>query len=216
MSDVSTCISSRRGQLDGKSILFLSNRNVPLGSGNVWSMPAVENGIAQARPILTEQTLFRARPDVSIDGKRFIYSSTSGAADQFNHLYVLPVEGGAPYKMTFGDHDDFHPRWSPDGERIAYISNEGGLPSLVVMETYGGGKRRIALRSEELEDADGGCSIWRSSTKPAAMSPLACKASPLDGKVLCARLTRIRESACKGSTSSTRLATRFSGFPKDR
>ena len=61
-------------------------------------MPAVENGIAEARPILTEQTLFRARPDVSIDGKRFIYSSTSGAADQFNHLYVLPVEGGAPYK----------------------------------------------------------------------------------------------------------------------
>ena len=46
--------------------------------------------MAQARPILTEQTLFRARPDVSIDGKRFIYASTSGAADQFNHLYVLP------------------------------------------------------------------------------------------------------------------------------
>jgi dipeptidyl aminopeptidase/acylaminoacyl peptidase len=130
---------------DGKSILFLSNRDVPLGSGNIWIMPAVENGIAQARPVLTEQTLFRARPDVSIDGKRFIYSSTSGAADQFNHLYVLPVQGGAPYKMTFGDHDDFHPRWSPDGEHIAYISNEGGLPGLVVMETYGGGKRRIAV-----------------------------------------------------------------------
>ena len=47
--------------------------------------------------------------------------------------------------MTFGDHDDFHPRWSPDGERIAYISNEGGLPSLVVMETYGGKKRKIAV-----------------------------------------------------------------------
>jgi hypothetical protein len=48
--------------------------------------------------------------------------------------------------MTFGDHDDFHPRWSPDGERIAYISNEGGLPKLVIMETYGGGKRTLAIR----------------------------------------------------------------------
>ena len=38
-------------------------------------------------------------------------------------LYVLPVDGGAPYKLTFGEHDDFHPRWSPDGEQIAFISN---------------------------------------------------------------------------------------------
>jgi TolB protein len=131
---------------DGKSILFLCNRDVPLGSGNLWVMPAVENGIADARQILNEQSLYRARPDVSIDGRRFIYASTGGSADQFNHLYVLPIEGGAPYKMTFGDHDDFHPRWSPDGEHIAYISNEGGLPALIVMDTYGGKKRRIEVR----------------------------------------------------------------------
>ncbi len=130
---------------DGDEILFLSNRNVPLGSGDVWKMPATEKGILDARIVLNEQSLYRARPDVSIDGKRFLYSSTRGAADQFNHLYVLPVDGGAPYKMTFGDHDDFHPRWSPDGERIAFISNQGGLPHLVVMETYGGKKTRVDL-----------------------------------------------------------------------
>ena len=115
--------------------------------------------MSQAVPVLIEQSLFRARPDVSPDGKRFVYASTSGAGDQFNHLYVLPVDGGAPYKLTFGDHDDFHARWSPDGERIAYISNEGGLPKLVVMETYGGGKRTVNDTAEELEgsDAPGPC-----------------------------------------------------------
>ena len=132
---------------DGKALMVLSNRDVPLGSGNLWRVPAVEGGMSQAvsssRP---SKALFRARPDVSPDGKRFVYASTSGAADQFNHLYVLPVDGGAPYKLTFGDHDDFHPRWSPDGEHIAYISNEGGLPKLVVMETYGGGKRTVAIQ----------------------------------------------------------------------
>ena len=51
--------------------------------------------------MLTEQTLYRTRPDVSIDGKRFIYSSTRGAADQFINLYVQPVAGGEPYKLTF-------------------------------------------------------------------------------------------------------------------
>jgi Tol biopolymer transport system component len=130
---------------DGKEILFLSNRGVPLGSGFVWRMPAVQNGIADAKPVLTEQSLYRTRPDVSFDGKRFIYSSSGGASDQFNHLYVLPVSGGAPYKFTFGDHDDFHPRWSPDGERVAYISNQGGLPRLVVMDTYGGKKRVVSI-----------------------------------------------------------------------
>ncbi len=131
----------------GNEILFLSNRGIPLGSGDIWRMPAVADGIGQARSILNEQSLYRARPDVSVDGKRFIYSSSGGAADQFNHLYVLPVAGGSPYKMTFGDHDDFHPRWSPDGEHIAYISNEGGLPHLVVMETYGGKKTHVRLKS---------------------------------------------------------------------
>ena len=134
---------------DGKALLLLSNRGVPLGSGHVWRVPAEADGILKAAPVLTEQSLYRARPDVSPDGKRFIYASTGGAADQFNHLYVLPVGGGAPYKLTFGDHDDFHPRWSPDGERIAYISNQGGLPRLVVMETYGGRKRTIGIRPRQ-------------------------------------------------------------------
>lgn len=134
---------------DGTEILFLSNRGIPLGSGDIWKMPPVENGLGQATRVLAEQSLYRARPDVSIDGKRFIYSSTGGAADQFSHLYVLPVGGGSPYKMTFGDHDDFHPRWSPDGEHIAYISNEGGLPHVVVMETYGGKKTRVHVTARK-------------------------------------------------------------------
>jgi TolB protein len=130
---------------DGKELVFLSNRDVPLGSGDLWRMPAMKDGFAHARRILNEQTLYRTRPDISRDGKRLIYSSTSGAADQFDHLYVLPAGGGTPYKMSFGDYDDFHPRWSPDGEQIALISNEGGLPRLVVMEAYGGKKTRVAI-----------------------------------------------------------------------
>ena len=137
---------------DGKELLFLSNRGVPLGSGHVWRMPAERPGMGKAEPILKEQSLYRTRPHFSPDGKRFIYSSTGGAADQFNHLYVLPTTGGAPYKLTFGRYDHFHPRWSPDGERIAYIANQPlspsgpGLPRLWLMETYGGRKERVQPR----------------------------------------------------------------------
>ena len=130
---------------DGRELLLISNRGVPQGSGGIWRVPVEPGGMQKARQILNEQSLFRTRPDVSTDGKRFIYSSSGGGIDQFHHLYVLPVDGGYPYKMTFGEHEDFHPRWSPDGGRIACISNEGGLPQLVVMEAYGGRKKKVAL-----------------------------------------------------------------------
>lgn len=134
---------------DGRELLLVSNRDTPLGSGNVLRVPAEENGIERARVVLEEQTLYRARPDVSPEGKRFVFSSTRGAADQFNNLYVQPTEGGEPYKLTFFEHDAFHPRWSPDGEWIAYVSNEGGLPQLELLETHGGERRRVAIRDRE-------------------------------------------------------------------
>lgn len=130
---------------DANQILFVCNRDVPLGSGDLWRMPVKPFGIAEAVRVLSEQTLYRTRPDVSPDGKRLIYSSTRGAAHPFHALYVVPVGGGEPYKLTFGAYDHFHPRWSPDGERIAYISNAHGLPQLALLETYGGAERIVRI-----------------------------------------------------------------------
>jgi TolB protein len=128
---------------DGKEIIFLSNHGIPLGSGDIWRMPAEPGGMERARVIQREQTLYRTRADWSRDGSRIIYSSYLGG--QFNNLFVLPAGGGEPYKMTFGDWDHFYPRWSPDGERIAYVSNQNGLTDLKILNAFGGNETTVKI-----------------------------------------------------------------------
>ena len=142
---------------NGEELLIVSNRDVALGSGNVYRVPARAGGIEDRQVVLAEQTLYRTQPHVSYDGRRFVYSSTAGAADQFQNLYVQPTTGGEPYKMTFFEHDAFHPRWSPDAEWIAFVANGGdpwvegvphhlsGLPQLYLLEANGGKLRRVNI-----------------------------------------------------------------------
>jgi len=129
---------------DGKEMILVSNRGIPLGSGAIWRAPVEPNAMSKARMLLREETLYRTQPQWSPDGKRILYSSHRGS--QYNNLYVLPVEGGEPYQMTFGDWDHFDPRWSPDGELIAYVSNKKGISELRLLRAYGGEDDPIEIR----------------------------------------------------------------------
>ena len=129
---------------DGTEMILVSNRGIPLGSGAIWRAPVGPDAMATATQVLREETLYRTRPQWSPDGTRIVYSSHRGS--QYTNLYVLPVQGGEPYQLTFGDWDHFEPRWSPDGEWIAYVSNRGGLSALRLLKTFGGKDREIPVR----------------------------------------------------------------------
>src|SRR5579864_7661368 len=124
---------------DGKDILFVSNRGHIYGTGGFWRMKA--EAFAPAREIHYEETTWKARPDFSPDGKKILYSSYLGR--QWHQLWVMPSNGGDAFPISYGDWDETYARWSPDGKKIAFISNRGGNTKLWIQEFPGGEQRRL-------------------------------------------------------------------------
>ena len=124
---------------DGNEIVYVSNHNHVYGTGGFWRMKA-EPG-AEAHEIHYEETAWRARPQFSPDGKRMIYASYLGQT--WHQLWVMPSDGGDAFPLSYGDFDNLYPRWSPDGKRIAFISNRSGNTSLWIQEVLGGAQTQI-------------------------------------------------------------------------
>lgn len=127
---------------DGRRILYVTNNEVAWGTGDIWSV-AVDHP-SDRRKVLSEETSWSAKPEMSPDGKQVLFASYHGR--QWRQLWLTTPDGAAPLPLTFGDFDLSSARWSPDGERIAYIRNEGGNTSLSVRDFIGGAKTEILAK----------------------------------------------------------------------
>jgi Tol biopolymer transport system component len=128
---------------DGSDLIFVSNRGHVYGTGGFWRRKA-EPG-AEAREIHYEETAWKARPDFSPDGKRIVYASYLG--QQWHQLWVMPAAGGDSFPLSYGDFDNVDPHWSPDGMRIAFVSNRDGNTSLWTQEIPGGAQSQVIVRN---------------------------------------------------------------------
>lgn len=66
--------------------------------------------------------------DVSPDGQSIIF-------DMMGDLYTMPVTGGKATQLTKGLAYDVHPRYSPDGKKILFISDRSGADNLWCFDT---------------------------------------------------------------------------------
>lgn len=75
-------------------------------------------------------------PEISPDGKHIIF--TRGYLDKVNdqnhsNLWIVDVNGERVRELTHGNWRDSSPVWSPDGKRIAFISDRDGTRQIHVM-----------------------------------------------------------------------------------
>jgi hypothetical protein len=84
--------------------------------------------------------------------KRVVYSSYLGG--QWNHLWVMTADGGDPFQLTYGEGDATAPRWSPDGSRIAYVSNVEGDLRIQIVTVPRGIDRAAPLTGAQISPTD--------------------------------------------------------------
>jgi hypothetical protein len=125
---------------DGKSVWYVTNTEVPWGTGKICSVAVADSAVSCLDQHQTE-TSWAARPEVGPDGKRILFSNYHGG--QWHQLWLTTTDDAAPLPLTYGEFDRRNARWSPDGKRIAYVSNEGGNTSLWVQEVFGGARAPI-------------------------------------------------------------------------
>ncbi len=127
----------------GDELIYVGNPEIAYGTGSLW-----RRGLGpEAPPVLVraEETTWKARPKWSPDGRRVIWSSYAGR--QWHQLWITPAAGGDPFALSYGEFDITHARWSPDGQRIAFIANRSGGTEIGVQDVVGG--RRHWLRTGE-------------------------------------------------------------------
>jgi dipeptidyl aminopeptidase/acylaminoacyl peptidase len=111
---------------------------------------------ASKRP-MTPEDLYRiksiADPRLSPDGKWIAYTVQVPDLEEnrFNSdIWLIPVRGGEPVRLTWSPEADHSPRWSPGGKTIAFISSREGTANLFLIRLAGGEARQITFSETDL------------------------------------------------------------------
>lgn len=97
-----------------KDTAFTRYKNLPLKANRMFDLKTAEGTWTSV--------------DVSPDGKTILF-------DMMGDLYSIPADGGKATQITRGLAFDQHPRYSPDGKKILFVSDKSGAENLWYIDT---------------------------------------------------------------------------------
>ena len=100
-----------------------------------WDVNAPLHTTLRQVPIRTDEGTWMD-VDVSPDGRTIAFTL-------LGDIYTMPIAGGTPRRIAEGLAWEAHPRFSPDGRRIAFTSDRGGGDNIWVMNVDGSDKRQV-------------------------------------------------------------------------
>ena len=142
---------------DGRRLLFDSTREA--GRTGVYLMNADGSGIVRATFLGDDWGA-----SWSPDGKRIAFNSSPTPAP--SDIYVIDVHAdgspiaGPPVRLTDDPDSDNAPNWSPDGSRIAFVSDRGGELEIWSMAADGTDLRNLTRTPGAAETLMLGGQAW--------------------------------------------------------
>src|SRR3984957_8605041 len=136
-------------------------------AGWAQTAPGGSGAAAGAKRVLTADDYFRlkevADPQISPDGKWVAYVvKTASLKDDKNHerIWMVAAGGGAAIPLTAEKVSSSHPRWSPDGKYLAFLSarEEGaddedeGKAQVWILMREGGEAQQLTETAQEVKD----------------------------------------------------------------
>ena len=128
---------------------------------NLWhlQLQSVSKVGAELRQV-TSSTSYYGAPCFSPDGKWITFAR--GPTGIQTNIFKMQAGGDEPVQLTYFEHAmTASPAWSPDGQRIAFVSDQNGRPKVWTISANGGTPQQ--LEKTDTSDTNNELAWWPSS-----------------------------------------------------